>query len=134
MRAVRRSSTKPEMELRRRLHAMGFRYRLNVPRLPGSPDLVFPRYRAAVFVHGCFWHRHDGCRRTTMPKTRTEFWSAKFGRNIQRDADVEQTLLAEGWRVGVVWECKLKKSVAGPTAALVAEWLKSNTATMSDPM
>lgn len=130
MRAVRRSNTKPELELRQRLHAMGLRYRLNVRTLPGSPDLVFPRYHAVVFVHGCFWHRHDKCRRTTMPKSRMDFWAKKFERNIERDVEVQQALTTQGWRVGVVWECELNKSSADLTAASVAQWLKSDPAAM----
>lgn len=123
MRSVPRSSTKPEVALRRRLHAKGFRYVLNRRDLPGSPDLVLPRWRAAVFVHGCFWHRHSGCRRATTPKTRTQFWTSKFARNVERDREVEDALRAAGWRVAVVWECELNVEQAELTADRVARWL-----------
>ncbi|WP_337847694.1 very short patch repair endonuclease [Sphingomonas sp.] len=114
--------TKPEMRLRRELHARGFRYRLHDQKLPGRPDLVFSRYRAAVFVHGCFWHRHEGCRYATMPATRPEFWAHKFQANIARDVRVEQMLLDAGWRVALVWECSLKKSTTLVVSKL-SKWL-----------
>ena len=125
MRAVPRSSTKPEIVLRKRLHALGLRYVLGGRGLPGSPDLVLPRWTAAVFVHGCFWHRHPKCRYTTMPSTRPEFWQAKFEANVARDNAVRATLLAEGWRVATVWECALKKPErAEPAADMLAAWLR----------
>jgi DNA mismatch endonuclease, patch repair protein len=98
--------TRPEMAVRRAAHALGLRYRLHRPDLPGRPDLVFPRHRGVIFVHGCFWHRHPGCRRTTSPKTRREFWQAKFDANIERDRRAYATLEADGWRVVVIWECE----------------------------
>ena len=125
MRAVPRSSTKPEIVLRKRLHALGLRYVLGGRGLPGRPDLVLPRWTAAVFVHGCFWHRHPKCRYTTMPSTRPEFWQAKFEANVARDNAVRATLLAEGWRVATVWECALKKPErAEPAADMLAAWLR----------
>lgn len=125
MRAVPRSSTKPEIVLRKRLHALGLRYVLGGSGLPGSPDLVLPRWTAAVFVHGCFWHRHPKCRYTTMPSTRPEFWQAKFEANIARDNAVRATLLAEGWRVATVWECALRKPERAELAAdMLAAWLR----------
>ncbi|RSY88180.1 DNA mismatch endonuclease Vsr [Sphingomonas koreensis] len=108
MAGIRGKDTKPEMQLRRAMHARGFRYRLHNGKLSGRPDLVFPRYRAAVFVHGCFWHRHEGCRYASTPATRPEFWAEKFAANTARDARSEQMLLDAGWRVAVVWECSLK--------------------------
>jgi len=125
MRAVPRSSTKPEIVLRKRLHALGLRYVLGGRGLPGSPDLVLPRWTAAVFVHGCFWHRHPKCRYTTMPSTRPEFWQAKFEANVARDNAVRATLLAEGWRVATVWECALRKPERAELAAdMLAAWLR----------
>src|SRR3546814_1568347 len=93
------------------LFARGFRYRLHVRGLPGSPDLVFPKRKAVVFVHGCFWHRHEGCRYTTTPRTNEDFWRQKFQGNVARDRRHAEMLHALGWRVAVVWECALKHSV-----------------------
>lgn len=125
MSSIRGKDTWPERTLRSVLFARGFRYRLHVRRLPGSPDLVFPKHRAVVFVHGCFWHRHEGCRYTTIPQTNDEFWQRKFLGNVDRDRRHVQTLQALGWRVATVWECALKYS-AVDTARLVEEWLHSN--------
>ncbi len=96
------------MIVRRAAHALGYRFRLHRKDLPGRPDLVFPSRRAVIFVHGCFWHRHPGCRMASTPKTRVEFWSAKFDRNVQRDAAVIDALEAAGWRVLVIWECETR--------------------------
>ena len=98
--------TKPEMIVRRLLHSRGYRYSLHPRDLPGRPDIVFRRRRKAIFVHGCFWHRHPGCRRTTTPRTRTEFWQAKFDANVERDAKAVRDLHARGWSVETVWECE----------------------------
>jgi len=100
--------TKPEMMVRRYLHGRGLRYRVNDRRIPGKPDLVFPRYRTTVFVHGCFWHRHAGCRLAYLPKTRTEFWVEKFDKNVVRDVSVQEQLQALGWSVALIWECTLR--------------------------
>lgn len=105
MRANGPRDTKPEIALRRRLHRLGLRYRIADRRLPGSPDLVFPRWRTAVFVNGCYWHHHLGCRRATLPKSNTDFWVDKFRANRRRDRRKVRDLIAAGWRVGVVWEC-----------------------------
>jgi len=104
---IRGKDTKPELTVRRVLHASGLRYRLQVRDLPGKPDLVFPKFRAVLFVHGCFWHRHN-CPLFRWPKSRQEFWEQKLGRNAERDAEVETRLLAAGWRVLTVWECALR--------------------------
>jgi DNA mismatch endonuclease (patch repair protein) len=106
MARVRGRDTRPELAVRRAAHAMGFRYRLHRRELPGSPDLVFKRLRTVIFVHGCFWHRHPGCSRTTTPKTRREFWQAKFAANVERDRLAVGALEAAGWRVVVIWECQ----------------------------
>ncbi|KAA3655570.1 MAG: DNA mismatch endonuclease Vsr [Proteobacteria bacterium] len=108
MSGIRGKNTKPEMVVRRYLHAQGLRYRLHVSRLPGKPDLVFPKYRVALFVHGCFWHRHSGCKYATTPGTRTDFWLRKFAENTERDRLVLEALHGLGWRPLVVWECELK--------------------------
>jgi DNA mismatch endonuclease (patch repair protein) len=107
MSRVKGKDTKPEMILRRALHAKGVRYRLHGAKLPGRPDLVFPGRQAVTFVHGCFWHGHD-CPLFRLPATRTEFWTEKIARNRARDAEAEARLLAAGWRVLTVWECALR--------------------------
>jgi DNA mismatch endonuclease (patch repair protein) len=109
---VRQRDTDPELRVRRALHAAGLRFRVQRRDLPGRPDIVLPRHRIAIFVHGCFWHRHPGCRMATMPKTRADFWSAKFERNVQRDESNVAQLIALGWRVVVVWECETKSVVS----------------------
>jgi len=106
MSRVRSKNSKPELVVRRLTHALGYRFRLHRRDLPGTPDLVFPRLRKAIFVHGCFWHRHRGCSRTTTPKTRAAYWEKKFKQNIKRDAVKESTLKSLGWDVLVVWECE----------------------------
>lgn len=109
MRAVKRAHTAPEMIVRQELHALGLRFRLHRRDLPGSPDIVLPRLRTVIFVHGCFWHRHSDCRYATTPKTRQEYWLPKFAANIERDARKEAQLQALGWRVLLVWECETKR-------------------------
>ena len=109
MRAVKRAHTAPEMIVRQELHALGLRFRLHRRDLPGSPDIVLPRLRTVIFVHGCFWHRHYDCRYATTPKTRQEYWLPKFAANIERDARKEAQLQALGWRVLLVWECETKR-------------------------
>ena len=105
MAGIRSKNTRPEMVVRRIAHSLGLRFRLHRKELPGSPDLVFPRWRLAVFVHGCFWHRHAGCSFATSPKTRPEFWQKKFEANIARDRRAVASLAAQGWRVITIWEC-----------------------------
>ena len=109
MAGIRGKDTHPEIVVRRALHARGFRYRLNVRGLPGTPDLVFPKRRAVVFVHGCYWHRHQGCRYATVPATNTEFWAIKFAENVSRDTRNVRELRAKGWRVAIIWECALRR-------------------------
>lgn len=96
------------MRVRRLAHAMGLRFRLHRRDLPGKPDLAFPKYGAVVFVHGCFWHRHSGCSKASTPKSRTEFWNAKFASNVERDQRNEDALHSQGWRVFTIWECEAK--------------------------
>lgn len=111
MSRIRSRDTSPEITLRRELHRLGLRYRLRNSHLPGKPDLVFPRHRTIVFVHGCFWHRHDGCKIATSPKSNSDYWKDKFARNVARDARVQLALQQLGWRVVVVWECELQSKV-----------------------
>ncbi len=108
MSLVRAKNTGPEMTVRRLLHAMGYRYRLHGKKLPGKPDLVFAGRRKVIFVHGCFWHRHEGCRFSGMPKSNRDFWSEKFGRNMARDRDSYMKLHEAGWKVLVIWQCELR--------------------------
>lgn len=125
MSGIRSKNTLPELIVRRGLHARGFRYRLHDRKLPGKPDLVFPRFRSVILVHGCFWHGHQ-CHLFRMPSTRTEFWERKIGRNRERDAEVKAALLSLGWRVLEVWECELRaarNSDYVPIVDRIAEWL-----------
>ena len=108
MSRIRSSNTKPERMVRSLLHRMGYRFRLNRKDLPGTPDIVLPRHKAVVLVHGCYWHRHPDCRYAYTPKSRVEFWQAKFDANVERDKRVEAELVALGWRVFTVWECEVK--------------------------
>lgn len=107
MSRIKGKDTKIELEVRHGLHALGFRYRLGGAGLPGRPDIVLPRYRTVVFVHGCFWHRHD-CHLFRLPKTRSDFWEAKINANAERDLRKQTELVAMGWRVETVWECQLR--------------------------
>lgn len=118
-------NTLPERKLRSALHAKGLRFRLHRSNLPGRPDIVLPGHRAVLMVHGCFWHRHTGCRYATTPATRAEFWSAKFAENMTRDRRNLTDLRAAGWRVKVVWECEIRKDV-GACAEKVVKWLRPN--------
>jgi DNA mismatch endonuclease (patch repair protein) len=130
MAGIRGTDTKPELMLRRGLHAMGFRFRLHDRKLPGRPDIVFPRFNAVLFAHGCFWHGHN-CHLFKWPASRQEFWQAKIYRNREVDKHTSEALTAAGWRQGVVWECALKGRTRLPLEAVVAEcaaWLRSDVA------
>jgi DNA mismatch endonuclease, patch repair protein len=105
MAAIRSVNTRPELAVRKALHARGFRFRLHRRDLPGKPDIVLPKYKAAIFVHGCFWHQHPGCKLASWPKSRPEYWAPKLTRNVERDAVAAVALEARGWRVLVIWEC-----------------------------
>ncbi|MDG4476856.1 very short patch repair endonuclease [Thiovibrio frasassiensis] len=107
MSRIRGKDSNPEMKLRRLVHGLGFRYRLHVKNLPGKPDLVFPARHAVIFMHGCFWHRHEGCKLARLPKSKLDFWEEKLETNRQRDLSHHQQLLELGWNVLVVWECQL---------------------------
>ena len=108
MSAIKSKNTKPEIAVRKLLHSMGFRFRLHRKDLPGSPDIVLPKYKTVIFVHGCFWHRHENCKYASTPKTRQEFWEAKFRDNINRDKLNQENLSSKGWKIIVVWECEIK--------------------------
>ena len=115
MAAIHGKDTKPEMIVRRYLWGHGYRYRLNHPRLPGKPDIVMRKYRTCIFVNGCFWHGHEGCRYYSIPKTNTEFWVNKVKRNKERDVKVQHELAAMGWHSITIWECELKPKVREKT-------------------
>ena len=106
MSRIRSKDTKPEIHVRSMLHRMGFRFRLHRKDLPGKPDIVLPRLNTVIFVHGCYWHRHSGCKFAYEPKSRVEFWTAKFRDNVERDKRNQEALSALGWRVLVIWECQ----------------------------
>lgn len=110
MSAIKGKNTKPEILVRKFLFARGFRYRLNHPRLPGHPDIVLRKYKTCIFVNGCFWHKHEGCKYFVVPKTRTEFWLNKINRNKERDKEVKKQLAKMGWHSITIWECELKPS------------------------
>lgn len=132
MSGIRSTDTKPEMLVRRSLHAAGFRYRLHDGRLPGRPDLVLPRYRAVIFVHGCFWHGH-GCHLFRLPGTRREFWQEKIAGNARRDGEATARLYGSGWRVATVWECSLRGRTRRPLADVsrtLAGWLRADSPTL----
>lgn len=119
MSKIHSCSTGPEVRLRLELWKRGFRYRINDKRLPGSPDIVFPKYHAVVFVHGCFWHGHIDCKRFRRPKSNSDYWENKVTRNRQRDERVENELVLKGWKVIVVWECELEKKSYSSTVERV---------------
>ena len=104
---IRSGDTSPEVAVRSLLHRMGFRFRLRPRHLLGSPDIVLPKFSTVIFVHGCFWHRHEDCPYTTTPRTNASFWAEKFRRNVERDRRVEEQLRADGWKVLVIWQCEL---------------------------
>lgn len=127
MAGIKDRNTKPEILIRQRLHSLGLRFRLHVNDLPGKPDIVLPRYRAVIFVHGCFWHGHD-CRLFRWPTTREEFWRKKINRNRKKDQESLETLLAGGWRVGIVWECALRGANRNVDRLIqeLADWIRGN--------
>lgn len=126
MSRIHSASTKPELKLRHSLWRLGFRYRINDKSLPGRPDIVLPKFRTVVFMHGCFWHGHKGCPTSHIPKTNTEFWMAKVARNQERDQEVWRQLEAKGWSVIIVWECQLKKAVLDETISRVEAEIRRN--------
>jgi len=111
MSMIRSRNTNPEKQLRSLLHRAGYRFRINVKELPGSPDIVLPKYRAVIFVHGCFWHRHHECKNAYMPKSNIDFWHQKFLGNIKRDEKNQALLVEKGWLPVVIWECEIKQNI-----------------------
>tara|TARA_Y100001978_G_scaffold106421_1_gene95046 strand:+ start:229 stop:645 length:417 start_codon:yes stop_codon:yes gene_type:complete len=108
MSAIKSKNTKPEIAVRKLLHSMGYRFRLHRKDLPGSPDIVLPKYKTVIFVHGCFWHRHENCKYASNPKTRKEFWENKFKGNVKRDLEIQKNIKNIEWRSLVIWECETK--------------------------
>lgn len=125
MSRIRSTNTKPEEIVRKYLFSHGFRYRKNDKRYPGKPDIVLPKYRTIIFVNGCFWHMH-GCSRSRLPRSNQEYWKPKIERNIQRDAENQQKLEADGWKVIVVWECELKKRIAEERLSRLCEEIRAD--------
>ena len=111
MSAIKSKNTKPEIEVRKLLHSMGFRFRLHRKDLPGSPDIFLPKFKTVIFVHGCFWHRHENCMYSSTPKTRVQFWEKKFNSNILRDLENQKKIKDIGLRSIIVWECELKNKI-----------------------
>jgi len=111
MSAIKSKNTKPEIEVRKLLHSMGFRFRLHRKDLPGSPDIFLPKFKTVIFVHGCFWHRHENCKYSSTPKTRVQFWEKKFNSNILRDLENQKKIKDIGLRSIIVWECELKNKI-----------------------
>ena len=107
MSRIKSGNTKPEIVVRSLLHNMGYRFRLHRKDLPGKPDIALPMYNSVIFVHGCFWHRHKGCKNTSNPKTKKTFWREKFKANVERDRKVQKKLKSMGWRILIIWECEL---------------------------
>ena len=125
MSRIKGKDTKPELLVRKYLHRNGFRYLIHVKRLPGKPDIVLPKYKTVIFVHGCFWHGHEGCRYFVVPKTRTDWWTNKISTNKGKDAAAVIKLQDAGWNVIVIWECDLKKNVFEKTLNMLTTRLKS---------
>lgn len=114
MSRIRSKDTKPEKIIRSILHKLGFRFRINRKDLPGKPDIVLPKYRTVIFVHGCFWHQHEGCKIASKPKSNSEYWKAKFTKNVVRDKKNQEDLHSLGYRTIIIWECEVKKILKDP--------------------
>lgn len=121
MSKIRSKNTKPEIILRKALFSKGFRYKIHDKKLPGKPDIVLPKYRTVIFVHGCFWHYHSDCKEGKVPKTNTKFWSEKLSKNIERDVKHNLALNALGWKILTVWECEIEKRLNVVLDKLIAE-------------
>ena len=133
MSRIRGKDTGIEVKVRKYLFSKGFRYRKNDPRLPGKPDIVLPKFHTVIFIHGCFWHRHKGCKNCTIPKTRMEFWNSKFKRNVENDLLHRNQLEDAGWNVLTIWECSLDKEHFSETMRNMEEQLYSYQKTNQEP-
>ena len=125
MSKIRSKDTKPELLLRSALHQSGYRFRIHVKELPGYPDIVLPKYLTVIFVHGCFWHQHNGCNEGRIPHSNSKYWEEKLLKNVQRDKRHQQELKSKGWKVIVVWECEIEKELENVLAS-ISNKLKSN--------
>ncbi len=125
MKRIKNHDTNPEVFVRRLLFSQGFRYRLHIRSLPGCPDIVLAKFKTVIFVNGCFWHHHEDCPRASMPSSRTEYWTKKLVRNVERDKRVQSELVEQGWRVLVVWECACRKRYAEELTQLLVNFLSS---------
>ena len=135
MAKVTGKNTKPELLVRSALHKLGYRFRLHVRQLPGAPDIVLPKHKAVIFVHGCFWHGHDGCKGGSIPKTRPRFWQNKIYENKSRDRRVLDELQEKRWRVGVVWECALRNNKEiDSTSGRLGKWIQSGSGDLELPI
>lgn len=132
MAGIRGKDTRPEIRLRKALHAIGFRFRLHEKRLPGRPDIVLPKWKVAIEVHGCFWHRHEGCRFASTPATRPEFWAEKFATNVARDRRNLEKLQEAGWRTAVIWECWLRDKDISELVQKLRDWIGSSQRDFTD--
>lgn len=121
MSRIKGKDTRIEVIVRQYLFSKGYRFRKNDKRYPGKPDIILPKYKTAIFIHGCFWHRHPGCKNATIPKTRTEFWNGKFEKNVENDKKKQEQLEQMGWNVIVIWECELEKSFSKTMEVVEAE-------------
>lgn len=126
MSRIRSKNTKPELLVRKRLFSMGFRYRLHDKSFPGKPDMILPKYKTVIFINGCFWHGHEGCRYFVIPKSRTEWWTGKIEKTIRNDLKVTDLIRLKGWQVLTVWECELKKNLIEKTIENLAFSIKAN--------
>ena len=125
MSRIRSKDTKPELLVRKFLHKNGFRYRLHVKELPGKPDIVLPKYKTVIFIHGCFWHGHQGCKYHVVPKSNEFYWTSKLNKNRTRDSELELRLAQLGWNVVTIWECKLKSQVVAETLSQLNQQLEN---------
>ncbi|HCA5183915.1 TPA: DNA mismatch endonuclease Vsr [Acinetobacter baumannii] len=125
---IKGRNTKPELLIRSLLHAQGFRFRIHRKDLPGKPDIVLPKYKAIIFIHGCFWHGHQNCRLFKLPASRTEFWEAKISKNQENDLKAKDLLLNSGWRICTIWECAVRRSKKDPVALMdiLTKWLSGS--------
>jgi DNA mismatch endonuclease (patch repair protein) len=133
MAGIRGKDTKPERAIRSALHSAGFRYRIHVSGLPGKPDIVFPKYKAVIFVHGCFWHRHADCWWSATPSSNAAFWEGKFAENVARDKRNIENLKTMGWRVATVWECALRLQSSAEVVDAITLWLLSKSRSLTLP-